>query len=706
MGVDLSDKWNVVIDRHAVGSTMQSHGITTADGKKDVNPARQVLHEAIVQIVSERNVNQFPQGNDYESKLEKLVGSLQHNPQFKELESRSSPDPKKISEILDGMGVKKLPLHAKSEQVMMVTGGPGTGKSDILKGIRSDRPDVYNNAAQINPDHYRNLLADFDKLGAIHSTFTQDEASLLTDKIMKRIGDKMDAGKPAPHVVVDIASPTKERMDFAKKFDQMTAVAGTAPIDVTVQRAYERGVQNGEAVGRVTPTRVVLAGAAYTSREMPNVFEHPNLDFRMVNADVPRGQPANLVADWDNKTRSLNVVDHNRFIDFAERQNINTYAKSSKELFVDPKTGEALKRSPTTIIPALQPYLNNGITINFMTPDDQVALSLSKDSVQTHHPIVSNRTKDERYFDGIAHAAAKENGVQVTGTRVTTIQAERIQHRAGSGVGVGMGVYGLSQKLGENGTAAGDLRDDRTRNLAKTGIAADVAAIGVDGAEGLATLSKVSKGLESASRVSRVAAPVAAGLAVASGIVEYKIAEKKGDGKRAAEAVGSTAGGLTGALAGGVAGAKGGALAGAAIGAFFGGVGAAPGAAIGGFIGGIAGAIGGGWAGAEGGKAVSREVLTDTFQKQFDEQRPVKKTEITRSVREASNQLYYDYSPSLSVTSPAKSFAASAPDMGQHFKMAATGIDMAANEAKMDFGVKENMTVQAHRQLNVSGLAR
>lgn len=44
--------------------------------------------------------------------------------------------------------------------------------------------------------------------------------------------------------------------------------------------------------------------------------------------------------------------------------------------------------------------------------------------------------------------------------------------------------------------------------------------------------------------------------------------------------------------------------------------------------------------------------------------------------------------------------------MGQHFRMAATGIDIAANEAKMDFGVKENMTVQAHRQLNVSGLAR
>lgn len=535
---------------------------------------------------------------------------------------------------------------------------------------------------------------------------------MIADKIMDRVSEKIRAGQPVPHVLIDVATTWPNRVEFSSQFDHLSVLTGTAPPHVTVDRAYTRGVNTEtlKAEGRVTPTYATLDGAKMASKLMPHIFTEQrindgSLDFKLVNTDVPLRATPTVVAEWNPKTKSLNVTDHNRFIDFVERQNINPAAESRTELFLN-KDETKISRSPATVATTMQPYLDKGVAINFMTPDDKVALSLTKDSVQTHHPIVSNRTKDERYFDGIAHAAAKENGVQVTGTRVTTIQAERIQHRAGSGVGVGMGVYGLSQKLGENGTAAGDLRDDRTRNFAKTGIAADVAAIGVDGAEGLATLSKVSKGLESASRVSRVAAPVAAGLAVASGIVEYKIAEKKGDGKRAAEAVGSTAGGLTGALAGGVAGAKGGALAGAAIGAFFGGVGAAPGAAIGGFIGGIAGAIGGGWAGAEGGKAVSREVLTDTFQKQFDEQRPVKKTEITRSVREASNQPYYDYSPSLSVTSPAKSFAASAPDMGQHFKMAATGIDMAANEAKMDFGVKENMTVQAHRQLNVSGLAR
>ncbi|HAJ90127.1 MAG TPA: hypothetical protein DCM27_03810, partial [Rhodospirillaceae bacterium] len=679
-----SDKWNVVIDRHAVGSTMQTYGIDAGNGKKDVTPVRQVLHEAILQIVSERQVNQYPIGNDYEDKLESLVSKVKKNPQFQDLERLSNPDPQKISDVLDSLGLAKLPLHTKSEQVMMVTGGPGTGKSGILEKLSQTKPEIYNTAAQINPDHYRNLLADFRELGAIHSTYTQDEASLVTDKIIKRIGDKMDMGGQAPHVVVDIASPTKARMEFAKKFEQMTAVAGTAPVDVTVQRAYDRGVENGEAVGRVTPTRVVLAGAAYTSKEMPNVFDHKNLDFKMVNADVPRGKQATLVAEWDNKTKSLNVYDHNRFIEFVERQNINTYAKSPTELFVDPKTGEKLKRSPSAIAPTLQPYLDKGITINFMTPDNRVAMSMNKGAIEINQGIVSERGNSERYFEGLAKETAKKQNIPVTENRpALTGRATSI----GSGLGVGIGIYGLSQKLGDNGTAAGDLKDDKTRKLAQTGIATDIAAIGVDSAEGLATLNKVSKGLEGASRVSRVAAPVATVLTVASGVVEYKIAEQKGDGKRAAEAVGSSAGGLTGALAGGVAGAKGGAMAGAAVGSFFGGVGAVPGAAIGGFIGGLVGAVGGGWIGAEGGKAVSGAILTDTFQKQFDEQRPTKKSEQSRTasplVREAANQPYcdYTYSPALSPSSP-KAFAASAPDMGQHFKMAAFGGMDASNEAK------------------------
>lgn len=190
---------------------------------------------------------------------------------------------------------------------------------------------------------------------------------------------------------------------------------------------------------------------------------------------------------------------------------------------------------------------------------------------------------------------------------------------AGSGVGVGMGVYGLAEKFGEGGTAKADLANKDTKSLAQAGIAADVAAIAVDGGDGLKSLKAASQSMQSASKLARVAAPVGVALSVASGVIDYKIAEKQGDGKRAAEAVGTTAGGMAGAAAGGIVGAKAGAALGATVGAFFGGVGAVPGAAIGGFLGGLGGAIAGAFGGAAAGKKVAEKAgLEGTLQAKFD----------------------------------------------------------------------------------------
>lgn len=673
---------------------MDTFGVDLSGGKKDVTPARQVLHEALVQLASERQVSLLPssEGDEHDAKIFEFVDEkLTRHPQFERLQAEGNPDRAKISAILDDLNVPRLNLVPKAEQVMMITGGPGTGKSGLHKDILEKKaPDIYNNAAQINPDHYKDVLANRKSIGAVHGTYTHYESSMIADKIMDRVSEKIKAGQPVPHVLIDVATTYPNRVEFSSQFDHLSVLTGTAPPHVTVDRAYTRGINSEtlEIKSRVTPTHATLDGAKMASKLMPHIFTEQRindgtLNFSLVNTDVGKGEKAKPVAEWNAKTKSLDVIDHDRFIEFVERQNINPSAESRAELFLN-KDGTKISRAPSAIAPILQPYLDKGITINFMTSDNRVSMSMSKGAVEINQGIVSERGNSERYLEGLAKETAKKQNIPVTENRpALTGRATSI----GTGLGVGMGVYGLFQKLGQNGTAAGDLKDDKTRKLAQTGIATDIAAIGVDSAEGLATLTKVSKGLEGASRVSRVAAPVATVLTVASGVVEYKIAEKKGDGKRAAEAVGSSAGGLTGALAGGVAGAKGGAMAGAAVGSFFGGIGAVPGAAIGGFIGGLAGAIGGGWIGAEGGKAVSGAVLTDTFQKQFDEQRPAKKSEQSRTasllVREASNQPYYDisYSPALSPSSP-KAFAASAPDMGQHFKNALFGI--AGNEAKFD----------------------
>lgn len=251
-------------------------------------------------------------------------------------------------------------------------------------------------------------------------------------------------------------------------------------------------------------------------------------------------------------------------------------------------------------------------------------------------------------------------------------------HIVGNGVGLSMGLYGLTQKLGENGSAAADLKDEKTRTLAKAGIVSDVAAITVDGVD---TFAKVSRNLQTAAKVSRVVAPVGVALTVASGAVDYKIAAAKGDGKRAAEAVGGSAGGMAGAMAGGVAGAKAGALAGAAVGVWFGGVGAVPAAAIGSAIGGIAGALGGGWFGAEAGKKVAEVTIQDKLQKKFDAEKAEALAAANKpataaaklAVASSANDPSYK-SPSASVTKQAsETFAASAPKAAEHFKVASEG---------------------------------
>lgn len=91
---------------------------------------------------------------------------------------------------------------------------------------------------------------------------------------------------------------------------------GTAPAEVTLQRAYERGFDaNGNIHGRVISSRVVLKGAAKASELLPNIFGHPNLEFKMVDMDVPFGDGRPVVAKWHNDSKRLAVYDPDAFVD-------------------------------------------------------------------------------------------------------------------------------------------------------------------------------------------------------------------------------------------------------------------------------------------------------------------------------------------------------------------------------------------------------
>ncbi|MDD3020024.1 MAG: hypothetical protein PHX61_03465 [Alphaproteobacteria bacterium] len=317
--------------------------------------------------------------------------------------------------------------------------------------------------------------------------------------------------------------------------------------------------------------------------------------------------------------------------------------------------------------------------------------------VRTQADLNLNALRDNKILEQSPIKNIPE-GVKVSATAEEThpktmngAPESRVHAVGGAGVGVGMGVYGLVQKLGENGTLQTDLKNPETKNLAQAGTASDIAAVAVDGADGLASLQKASKGLQTAAKVSRIAAPVGVALSVVSGTIDYKIAAKQGDGARAAEAVGGTAGGIAGAATGGVVGAKAGAMAGAAIGAFFGGVGAAPGAVIGGFVGGLAGAIGGAFAGAEAGKKVAESTIKDSLQKKFDEERagPERSNNVRTRSQSASSVSNTTQTPKIEQPLrpvEGEKFAKSAPDLGNAFKVSAENerkLDLSANDARL-----------------------
>lgn len=348
-----------------------------------LHPQRLVLHELIAQIVSERRI--LPLGQkSYGGFLERTIGKAQALESYQKLEKSGDYTPEKISAVLDELGLERLPVHDRAKQVMMITGGPGTGKSSLVDEFAKAQPEIYQNAVQINPDDYKDILANPKDFSALHSEYTHQESAMIARKIMGRLDERMAAGLPAPHVMMDVVSPNPMRMAFAARFEQMKVSHGTAPAEVTLQRAYERGFDaDGNIHGRVISSRVVLDGTAKASELLPNIFEHPNLEFKMVDTNVSFGDKRPVVAEWHNDAKRLAVYDPDAFVDFVQRQHINTNATHAGELW------QGFEPTPGRLATDLKPYTDKGVQIDFMDSDKKPAMSISADRVEVHGNLPS-----------------------------------------------------------------------------------------------------------------------------------------------------------------------------------------------------------------------------------------------------------------------------------------------------------------------------
>lgn len=192
--------------------------------------------------------------------------------------------------------------------------------------------------------------------------------------------------------------------------------------------------------------------------------------------------------------------------------------------------------------------------------------------------------------EGVAHASQIGHAAPVTGAAAAAALAAgaaqashvgghggdghvRSVHGVSAGAGAALGIYGLSQKMGSEGT----LRKDLNAGGAQAALAATSTAF-----DGSAIVADTLGVLRSRGSLGAAARQLALPVAIAAGALETGTAIAARDGHRAATAAGATAGGILGGMA-----------AGAATGLLLGSVVPGAGNVVGAVVGGVAGLAGG-----------------------------------------------------------------------------------------------------------------
>jgi len=443
---------------------------STPDGS--LHPQRLVLHELIVQTVSERKV--FTDNDlKYQDRLIKIIDDAKVIPAFQELEKSGDYTPEKISAVLDELGLERLPVHDRAKQVMMITGGPGTGKSSLVDEFAKAQPEIYQSAVQINPDDYKNILARPKDFGALHSEYTHKESAMIARKIMGRLDERMAAGLPAPHVMMDVVSPNPMRMAFAARFEQMKVSHGTSPTEVTLQRAYNRGFDaSGNIHGRVISSNVVLKGAAKASELLPNIFEHSHLEFRMVDTNVSFGDERPVIAEWRNDSKRLAVYDPDAFVDFVQRQHINTNAAHAGELW------QGFEPTPERLATDLKPYTDKGVQIDFMDSEKKPTMSISADRVEVQGKRPSKHGSGFMADMAESFGRMGKNGGFVAGAAFGTLAGAFTLAAGGSTAAAAEAVYEGAIPYGETQIAALRGNEQAVKRSATVETASNIGAAG------------------------------------------------------------------------------------------------------------------------------------------------------------------------------------------------------------------------------------
>lgn len=519
------DKWKIGNEVQGGEDSLKLN--TLADGVT-LRPERALLHEIIVQTVTERKIFDHKIPN-YDEQFFSKFENLKKTEGYQNLLQKGDFTRDDVTKLLDQAGYEKLPEVPTSQHTTaMVTGGPAIGKTSVVSTFKNEKPELFESAARVNPDDYKAVLASPEKYGRAFADVAHGESSLIAQKILTRMEEKLQAGQ-APNVVLDVVSPNESRMNLANQSEHLVVMVGTLPPEQALDRSYGRFLETG----RQTPTEVVLGGAQKASKLTPVVLEHNDLNMRVYSTDVPKGSEPRLVASWDSETKTLNVHDPDSFVDFVERQNINPKATSPEELY--PKA-----RTPESIATNLSEYTNRGAKVNFLDSEGKVAMSVTPEGVDKNSQLPSKRGND--FFENVGNSH-DANVKDVTLTKpvvdggIKPPSAPDVPHaRASAGVGaagVALGVVGL-----KNSIEAGD----------NTGIAVSGLNVGT---------GALDVGIDAATALGKNAPTVLRGLAtkanIAATVVDgvYQISQEEGVNNKVARgaAVGVTTSAALGTIA-------------------------------------------------------------------------------------------------------------------------------------------------------------
>ena len=374
-------------------------------GASDVRPARQVLHELITQLITERKLPN--NGQPYSERLEDFVASTRELPAYRAFQEKAvnggGVSRQDISSMLDFLKVEKLPNAPEGQRTaVLISGSPASGKTALGKFAVSQffSDDMLENSIRYNPDDFRPILAPREDYGTRYSGMSQAENKILADSIMSRIAENTDIGIK-PNVFMDVLTVSKPRMQVLQQADNIISVTGTAPTEVTVERAWARGQTD-----RILPTEVTVGAGKWVAGHTPDILtlataQNKSLEFYIHDTNVAPGTAPKLVAAWRQDATTIDVHEPDTFVNFIERANINEKANHPQLVY----SNEAVT-TPEANYANLKSYLDKGVKIDFLTPEKDVAISFSKDGTVRNSTLTSARGED--FFNRMALAGGAD----------------------------------------------------------------------------------------------------------------------------------------------------------------------------------------------------------------------------------------------------------------------------------------------------------